>query len=97
MFRIFGDLMLPHLLWASLVAQLVKNPTGGDSSSILQLGSSPRRDSLQTPIFLGFLGGSDGKEYACSARDLGLIPGDGNGYTAIFLPGEFQGQRSLAV
>ena len=26
---------------------------------------------------LGFLGGSDGKEYACSAGDLGLIPGSG--------------------
>ena len=62
------------------------------------IGKIPwRREWLCIPIFLGFLGGSDGKEYACSARDLGLIPGDGNGYTAIFLPGEFQGQRSLAV
>ena len=26
---------------------------------------------------LGFLGGSDGKEYACCAGDLGLIPGSG--------------------
>ena len=26
---------------------------------------------------LGFLGGSDGKEYVCSAGDLGLIPGSG--------------------
>ena len=35
---------------------------------------------------MGFLGGSDGKESACSARDLGLIsgsgrfPGGGHGY-----------------
>ena len=34
----------------------------------------------------GFPGGSDGKEYSCKARDLGLIPelgrlpGEGNGY-----------------
>jgi len=27
--------------------------------------------------YLGFLGDSDGKESACSARDLGLIPGLG--------------------
>ena len=27
--------------------------------------------------YLGFPGGSDGKEYACNAGDLGLIPGLG--------------------
>ena len=43
-------------------------------------------DQLPTPVFLGFPGGSDGKEYACNAGDLGLIPGlgrspgDGKGY-----------------
>ena len=37
-------------------------------------------------MVLGFLGGSDGKESACSARDPGSIPGlvrspgEGNGY-----------------
>ena len=46
-------------------------------------------------------GGSDGKESACSAGDLGSItgvgrsPGEGNG-TPVFLPGESHGQRSLA-
>ena len=35
------------------------------------------RDSLPTPVFLGFLGGSDGKESACNVGDLGLIPGMG--------------------
>ena len=30
-----------------------------------------------TPVFLGFSCGSAGKESACSARDLGLIPGLG--------------------
>ena len=33
-----------------------------------------RRDKLPTPVFLGFPGGSIGKESACSAGDLGLIP-----------------------
>ena len=50
----------------------------------------------------GFPGGSDGKESACNAGDTGLVPGsgrspgggDGNPLP-IFLPGEFQGQRSL--
>ena len=41
---------------------------------------------LSTPVFLGFPGGSAGKESACNAEDLGLIPGlgrslgEGNGY-----------------
>ena len=34
-----------------------------------------RRDGLPTPVFLGFPGGSDSKESACSVGDLGLIPG----------------------
>src|SRR5574337_140293 len=45
-----------------------------------------RRDRLPTPVFLGFLCGSAGKESAHNARDLGLIPGlgrslgEGKGY-----------------
>ena len=49
-----------------------------------------------------FPGGSDGKEFACSLRDLGSIPGSGRSPregdwlpTPVFLPGEFQGQKSL--
>ena len=34
-----------------------------------------RRESLPTPVFLGLLGGSDGKESACNEGDLGSIPG----------------------
>ena len=30
---------------------------------------------LPTPVFLGFPGDSDGKESACHAGELGLIPG----------------------
>ena len=44
-----------------------------------------RRDRLPTPVFLGFPGGSAGKESACNAGDLGLIPGSGRS------PGEGKG------
>ena len=33
-----------------------------------------RRDSLPTAVFLGFPGGSDGRESTCNAEDLGSIP-----------------------
>ena len=36
-----------------------------------------RSDRLPTPVFLGFPGGSDGKESTQNAGDLGLIPGLG--------------------
>ena len=36
-----------------------------------------RRHRLPTPIFLGFPGGSDGKESACNVGDQGSIPGWG--------------------
>ena len=36
-----------------------------------------RRDRLSTPIFLGFPGGSAGKESACNAGDSNSIPGSG--------------------
>ena len=45
-----------------------------------------RRDRLSTPVFLGFLYGSAGKESACNAGNLGLMPGlgrspeEGKGY-----------------
>ena len=41
----------------------------------LGTGSNWPRDRLPTPVFLGFAGGSDGKESAYNAGDLGLIPG----------------------
>ena len=60
-------------------------------------------DRLPTPVFLGFPGGSDGKESACNAGDLGLIlglgrsPGGGYGnllqYSCLENP---HGERSLA-
>ena len=36
-----------------------------------------RRDKLSTAVFLGLPGGSDSKEPACNAGDLGSIPGLG--------------------
>ena len=51
---------------------------------------------------MGFPGGSDGKESACSAGDPGSIPGPGrspgerHGYPLQYSwPGEFHGQRRL--
>ena len=55
-------------------------------SEITRLKIHWRRNRLPTPVFLGFPGGSAGKESACNARDLGSIPGlgrspgEGNGY-----------------
>ena len=50
------------------------------------------------PTLMGFPCGSDGKESACNAGDLGLIPGlgrspgEGKGYCPpVFWPGEFHG------
>ena len=36
-----------------------------------------RRDRLSIPVFLGFPGGSDGKESTCNAGDLGSVLGLG--------------------
>ena len=53
-------------------------------------------------IYTGFPGGSDGKESARNAEDLGFIPelgrspGGGNATHSSILPGELHGQRSLA-
>ena len=61
------------------------------------------KDELPTPGFLGFPGGSDGKEFTYNTGDLGLIPrlggpsGAGHGnplqYSCLENP---HGQRSLA-
>ena len=65
--------------WASLVAQLAKNPRAMQETLVLSwVGKIPwRRNRLPTPVFMGFPGGSDGKESACNARNLGSVPGLG--------------------
>ena len=56
---------------------------------------SQRRNSLPTPVFLGFCCGSACKESACNAGDLGSIcglgrsQGEGNGY-----PVQYSGQEN---
>ena len=63
--------------WASLVAQLVKNLPAVQETLVQFLGQEDPwiRERLPTPIFLGFPGGSDGKESTYNAGNLGLIPG----------------------
>ena len=67
------------------------------------VGSQRERTNLTQIVFrVGFPGGWDGKESACNAGDLGLIPGSGKFPwrrewlpALVLLPGEFHGQRSL--
>ena len=60
----------------SLVAQLVQNLPAVQETLVQFLGQEYpwRRDSLPTPIFLGFPRGSDGEESAYTTGDLGWIP-----------------------
>ena len=76
-------------LLASLIAQLVKNPPAMQETLVQFLGweDRQRRNRPPTPVFLGFLYGSAGKESACNAGGLNLIPGLGRS------PGGRQGNR----
>ena len=66
------------------------------------LGQEDPLERIPTPVFLGFPGGSDGKESVCNAGDvssipgLGRSPGEGHGnplqYSCLETP---HGQRSL--
>ena len=77
-----------YLAQASLVPQLEKNPPAMQEARFDSwVRKIPwRRRRLPTSVFLGFPGGLVGKEFACSAGDLGLIPvlgrcpGEGDGY-----------------
>ena len=68
-----------------MVAQLVKNLPAMQETLVLKK-ILWRRDRLPSPVFLGFPGGSAGKESACNVGDLGSIPGlgrspgEGNSY-----------------
>ena len=61
----------------SLVAQLVKNPPAVQETLVRFLGrEDPLEEGWATiPVFLGFPGGSDGRESTCNVGVLGLIPG----------------------
>ena len=77
-----------HYSWASLVAQLVKNPPAKRETWVrsLRWEDPLEKGKATTPVFLGFPCGSNGKESACNAGDLGSIPalgrspGEGKGY-----------------
>ena len=85
--KYFLNKEIPNILWASLVAQLVKNPLQCRRPQFDSWVGKIcwRRDRLPTPVFLGFPGRSAGKESACNVGDLGLIPGVGRS------PGEGKG------
>ena len=91
----FGAVYLS--LWASLIAQLVKNlPAVWETWVLCRVGKIPwRRDRLPTPVLLGFPCGSAGKESTCNVGDLGSIPGlgkspgEGKGY-----PLQYSGQEN---
>ena len=57
-------------MWASLVAQLVKNlPAMQETQFDSWVGKIPwRRDRLPIPVFTGFPGGSDDEESACNVE-----------------------------
>ena len=69
------------------MAQLVQNLPAMQETLVRFLGQEDplERDRLPTPVFLGFPGGSAGKESACNEGDLGSIPGLGRS------PGEGKG------
>ena len=76
--------------WTSLVAQLVKNQPAVQETPVRFLGQEDplkKGQATYSTVFLGFPGGSDAKESACNAGDLGLIPesgrypGEENGYS----------------
>ena len=66
---------------------MVKNPPATQVTHFDSwVGKIPwRRDTLPTPVFLGFSCGSVGNKSTCNAGDLGLIPGLGRA------PGEGKG------
>ena len=80
--------LLDPAIWASLTAQLVKDPPAVQEIPVWSLcREGPlERDRLPTPVFLRFPCGSAGKEATCNAGDLGSIlglgrsPGEGKGY-----------------
>ena len=83
--------------WASLVAHTVKNPPAMQETPVQFLGQIPwRRARLPTAVFLGFPGGSAGKESTYNVGRPGFDPWVGKIPwrrlpTPIFWPGEFHG------
>ena len=80
-------------MWASLIAQSVKDPPAMQETPLRFLGWEDPLEKGQAAhsLYLGFLCGSAGKESACNVGDLGLIPELERLSTPIFWPGEFHG------
>ena len=65
-----------YIQWASLVAQLVMSLQCRRPPLDSWVRKIPwRRVKVTIPVFLGFPGGSDGKESPCNAGDLCSVPG----------------------
>ena len=62
-----------------LYSKNVKNPPKMQETLVRLLGwkHAWSSDRLPIPVFLGFPGGSDGKESACNVEVLGSVPGLG--------------------
>ena len=94
--------MLYLHVWASLIAQSVKNPRAMQETLVDSWVGEIcwRSDRLPTPVLLGFPCGSAGKESTCNAGDLGStwvgkIPWRRAWQpTPVFWPGEFHGLYS---
>ena len=67
------------MLWASLVAQLVKNLPAMQEAPVRFLGQEDplEKGEAARSNILGFPGGSEGKESTCHPEALGSIPGLG--------------------
>ena len=67
------------MLWASLVAQLVKNLPAMQEAPVRFLGQEDplEKGEVARSNILGFPGGSEGKESTCHPEALGSIPGLG--------------------
>ena len=78
-----------------LGSSAVKESTysAGDPSLIPWIGKFHwRRERVPIPVFLGFPGGSGGKESTCNVAGLGSIPWRRRWVlTPVFCPGEFHG------
>ena len=94
--------------WTELMWRITDKKIMNKWKMILLIKSQKDGEMIYYLILLqhimGFPGSSDGKQSACNAGDPGSISGSGrssrerNGHppTAVFTPGEFRGQRSLA-
>ena len=95
---IFGLLLLVRWNQDSLVAQPVKNPPAIQEIPVRFLGREDPLKKLPTPVFLGFAGGSDGRESASNAGDLDSILGlgrcPGRGYEQVWISKKSEDMQS---